>query len=505
MKSNVHVLFSLRSSAVLLASACLAGNALAFDSGSTGADGAYSPTVSAPLLLPDSGVLNFTSINIPSGVTITLTRNRSNTPATILVSGNATIAGALQLSGGRGADAGTAGSGNQGDDGNPGTAGAGGFDGGRGGKLSSSGGNGLGPGGGGASSSVNIYFCGYTASGGAGGGYAVKGSDFFTANNITPPWCGISVSPTIGGPAYGSSLLVPLIGGSGGGGGAGNTTFEGSGGGGGGGALLLAVSGNLSLTGNIIADGGAAGNVSGVNSGTAGGGGSGGALRLVATTVAGTGGLYARGGAGGTQSPNGGTWNGFVGSAGRIRIEGGTITFSGPSDPAATRTTPGALFASGLPALRISKIAGVDVPLSPTGTADVTLPANTVNPVSIEFAASNVPLGNIIKLTVTPASGAPTSAISPALTGTLDNASASVQATLPVGASSLQATVTYTVVASLGDALSRFAANERVEQLRVAAEPGRASTYKLITASGREFDAPADALRLALLGAVSLN
>ena len=46
-----------------------------FSSGSTGADGAFNPTQSQTLQLPESGVFNFTTINIPAGVTIRFGRN----------------------------------------------------------------------------------------------------------------------------------------------------------------------------------------------------------------------------------------------------------------------------------------------------------------------------------------------------------------------------------------------------------------------------------------------
>jgi hypothetical protein len=61
----------------------LALNALAFDSGSTGADGALTPTVNTEVPLPESGTLNYTSINIPDGVRVTFRPNASNTPVTL--------------------------------------------------------------------------------------------------------------------------------------------------------------------------------------------------------------------------------------------------------------------------------------------------------------------------------------------------------------------------------------------------------------------------------------
>ncbi|HEX6691461.1 MAG TPA: hypothetical protein VF110_09990, partial [Burkholderiales bacterium] len=122
---------SARSIAIAFAvGACVAPlGAHAFDSGSTGADGAFSPTVSGPVPLPASGIFNFTTVNIPGGVTVTFTRNTTNTPVVILASGNVTIAGTLSVSGGAAPGVGAAGGGAQGDDGTPGVGGPGGFDG----------------------------------------------------------------------------------------------------------------------------------------------------------------------------------------------------------------------------------------------------------------------------------------------------------------------------------------------------------------------------------------
>ena len=70
-----------------------------FNSGSTGADGAFNPTADITLALPPSGVFNFTTINIPRGVTVRFRRNAANTPVTMLASGDVTIAGTLTFKG----------------------------------------------------------------------------------------------------------------------------------------------------------------------------------------------------------------------------------------------------------------------------------------------------------------------------------------------------------------------------------------------------------------------
>src|SRR5712691_11674432 len=81
------------------------GQAQTFDSGSTGADGAFSPTSTTTLTLPASGTFNFTTVNVPVGVTVRFTRNSTNTPVTILASGNVTIAGTIDVSGAAGSAA----------------------------------------------------------------------------------------------------------------------------------------------------------------------------------------------------------------------------------------------------------------------------------------------------------------------------------------------------------------------------------------------------------------
>src|SRR3989442_1174478 len=142
----------------VLALALAPGIALGFDSGSTGADGALSPTVNTQLQLPPSGIFNFTSVTIQSGVTVTFKKNTTNTPVTILVSGSVTIDGLLNVSGLSSTNVGAAGDGNIGDDGVPGAGGPGGVDGGRGGAPARRGGDGFGPCGGGGGGRANGNF-----------------------------------------------------------------------------------------------------------------------------------------------------------------------------------------------------------------------------------------------------------------------------------------------------------------------------------------------------------
>src|SRR5262249_39994002 len=143
--------------------------------------------------------------NIPAGVTITFKRNSRNTPVTILASGNVTILGAIDASGGNGDN-----------NGSGGVGGPGGVNGGRAGSrfFPFDGTSGEGPGGGGGGRGSDQL------SGAAGGGgFSSSGGD---GNNGHLPFKGS------GGVKYGTRTLLPLIGGSGGGGAGGKSERAGS-------------------------------------------------------------------------------------------------------------------------------------------------------------------------------------------------------------------------------------------------------------------------------------
>jgi hypothetical protein len=469
--------------------AAAAQPALAFVSGSTGADGAFNPTVNTQLTLAPSGIFNFTTINIPAGVTVTFAKNATNTPVVMLATGDVTIAGTINLNASDGAPIG----GNIADDGLPGIGGPGGFAGGRGGAPGtppSSGGDGLGPGGGGG---------GYVIAGSFPSGYYGGSAGYATAGPGQA-----SGNPGAAGAAYGSQQLLPLIGGSGGGGGAGGSSFAGSGGGGGGGAILIASSGTINVTNTssaIVAQGAAGGQNPGASgSGFGGGCGSGGGIRLIGTAIAGNGRVFAD-----STSQQGGSCPFGLGSAGFIRMEAENFTYNGSANPGYSFAAPGPVFITGSPTVAITSVGGVAVPAAPTGVGDVQLPANTVNPVTIDFQTTGIPVGNTITLSIVPANGAGTKVTSGALTGSTSSATSSVQATLPSGPSTLLATVTYTIVASLGNELSRYAENQRVERVEVAAVLGGKSDVTLITTNGRRYPASREAIamlygRVAALG-----
>jgi len=490
-------------------------HALAFNSGSTGADGALNipaapccTYVDFTINLPASGILNYTSVNIGAYRRVIFTKNATNTPVTMLASGDVTIAGRIDISATNAANSGTSGDGILTDDGNPGIGGPGGFDGGRGGRTGANkrGGTGLGPGGGGGGGYLPASCNNFSqdqATGGAGAGHSAPGSTYTSSIGS----CTASVFlPGTPGPAYGSAFLLPLIGGSGGGGGAGGPNFVGGGGGGGGGAILIASSGRVRLSGDIYADGGNGGQSAGNGAGGGGGAGSGGAVRIVATQIDGTsGGIFARSGSRGGAFSNALLieGDGFDSVNGRIRVESETLFLAPGTTPTYLAGTPGPVFVPGSPSLRISQVGGQAVPAGATGavtptTGDVVLPANATNPVSVVVQGQNVPVGSTVEVRAAPLYGERISSG----TGTLSGSPAASTATIPValtlGGNVLTAQTTYTVVAAVGDLLAPFAENERVESVTLIASTDQQSIARLTTVSGRQFEVPADSLQVPL-------
>jgi len=430
-----------------------------FNSGSTGADGPFSPASNTTLALPPSGVFNFTTINIPTGVIVTFTRNAANTPAVLLATGAVTINGTIDVSGGAG-----------GPFGRPGAGGPGGFDGGSGadGITTGLGGVGLGPGGGGGGSTAG--------SGGGGGGFGTAGTSG-------------SGSGGVPGTAYGSPALRPILGGSGAGGGGStvNSSF-GGGGGGGGGAILVASSTSIalgtSITVPIRATGGSGSNG---NANNGGGGGSGGAIRVIAPTITGAGQLRAEGGSGGVFAG--------AGANGRIRLEASTLSYTGSSTPIASQAFPQPVFpAAGQPSLTIASVGGIAAPATPGGSflaaPDILLPTGTTNPVAVALIASNIPLGTVIQVTATPQSGTRATANSSGLTGSLASSTATASINISLTQTNvLTATATFPLVASAGNG-PIYAEGEEVTHVRVAAVLGGTSRVTYLTRSGRELALP---------------
>ncbi len=460
--------------AAIAALAPRAPEAQTFNSGSTGADGAFSPSSNTTVTLPPNGIFNFTTVNIPAGVTVTFLGNQANTPVFMLAQGDVTITGTINVDGAAG---GSKGSGFRAFP-NGGAGGPGGYAGGTGGDGSGSvfGGAGLGPGGG----KVGCATFSGVGCGGGGGGFSASGST---------DQSGISA----GGPAYGNDLNLPLVGGSGAGGGGGLANNFGGGGGGGGGAILIASTTRVTLTGTIFARGGAGGGTPSTTPiGGHGGGGSGGAVRLIATTLAGTGGTISTAG-GAAPSASSPGYLGGAGAIGRIRLEGYSRTLSATTTGSISVTTPGGVFLPGNPTLAIPRIGGVNVtnPVGSYGTPDITLPAGTPSSVTVDVAATNIPLSPPVTVTVTvsPLSGTPTNYASSVLAGTDASSTASASVTLPTTqVAALIVTATFNVVLAGGAPL--MIDGEEVEKIKVAALLGRPTKRFYITKAGREIPIP---------------
>lgn len=302
-------------------------------------------------------VFKYTTIDIPAFVTVTFHNHPKGAPVMWLGTGNVTIAGSVRLDGADGSNVGLS---------TPyAVPGPGGFS---GGFCCSGGSAGFGPGGGPFFPNPNFQ--------GGGGGYGSAGGGGLLT----------------GGVIYGTTSIVPLIGGSGGSFGSldGNRA-----GGAGGGAILIASSGSITLdsTGGLFATGG---NASGVNAG----GGSGGGIRLIANdTILGSGILRAPGGA--TGSP-------FEGGDGRIRVEATSDQLVDRGVPTASTGFPGSVFPdTSVPSLRVTAINGKPIPTDPLATVaspDVAFTAE--GPVTIDIEAQNVPVGLTVKVRIVQALGA---------------------------------------------------------------------------------------------------
>jgi len=260
-----------------------------------GSDGEFAP-IGDLVLNGANGPFQYTSVNIPEGVTITVV---GAAPLEMLVQGEVFIGGVISVAGGAGDTALGVAGGNEPAGGAGVAGGSSGGNGAPGGSESGYDGGGAGPGTGGfPGTNVN------QASPGGGGGFGAPGTDGASNNPL---------GEGTGGEEYGSSDLAELVGGSGGGGGgphdktpgvpgAGNGQIDvedapGAGGGGGGGAVAIRAGGEITVSGKVDADGGDGG--MGDFSG-GGGGGSGGAILLesAAKLTLAEGILTARGGKG---------------------------------------------------------------------------------------------------------------------------------------------------------------------------------------------------------------
>lgn len=364
-------------------------DAQTFNSGSTGALGAFNPASNTTVTLPPDGILNYTTVTIPVGVTVTFAKNAANTPVTMLATGDVMINGTIAVNGSLapGCGAGQA----------PGGAsGPGGLNGGRGGALGA----------------VNNE--GSTGQGPGGGTLAGHGTYGAPTNFVA---------------------LIPLFGGSGASGSNGSVTTCGLGGSGGGGAIAIASTTNISITGSVTANGGpqppaCATGLSG----------SGGAIRLVASFITVPGTLEAR------AVPDPGS-PGCFGGSGRIRLEAFTYGVVPSSNPApSVVNTPGPVTVASTPALvnpptvTITAIGAQTPSATPGGSyaaPDVTMPGGTTNPVVVTVTATNTPVGSVFQIKAMPPSGQGVMVNTAPSTGTVASSTATANVSLPTSVTSV--------------------------------------------------------------------
>ena len=281
---------SLRFTLVVL---LLGGSARAYDSGSTGADGALcvgdrvrspdglscvpgSGDIAVVVALPPTGILNYTTVYVGPGTTLGFQRNAANTPVYLLATGDVEVRGIVDVSGSAGVCAYTT-------DYTPtgaadvlcwgGLGGPGGDDGGSIGPAGPS--DGLGPGSGGHAGGALDDIGADVCAGGGGAGPTLQGQFGGCRDD------GICAEP---GEPLAASGWKYTHGGNGGGaafmywGAAPAGSGEVEAGGGGGGAIVIAAGGRIAIFGGVI-------RANGATRGYRGGGGGGGLVRLVAGEV----------------------------------------------------------------------------------------------------------------------------------------------------------------------------------------------------------------------------
>jgi hypothetical protein len=463
-------MISRKPSYLLIAAAALACSASAqtwTGSGSTGADGAFDLTttqysqyivngififnpVRDNLDVNATNIYNFTTVNIPNGVTVQVRANMLRTPGPMvwLASGAVTINGIINVSGNNGHDATSTLSLRS-----PSEPGPGGFPGGAGAKPGDVPQRGFGPGSGVAPAG--------TGSSGCSAGFATAYiPDIY--GGATASYYGPASRCAGGGGSYGTATLQPFIGGSGGSGGYPNATqnLTGPGGGAGGGAFR--ITSDVSITFNpppnspgptgIYANGGNPGvyttggsSSSGVISG---GGGSGGSVHLQAPTV-----ILNPGNSNDSVAitSNGGSFSCCgdgteSASAGRIRIDTNSLvlnnfgqTLQDPYEGSYSAIVPDPLVGplvnvplpTNQPTISVVSVNGVNVPAQPAGGYSVPdLSINNSGNIPIVISTTNIP-NTTINLYISTEPGT-ADFVTPV---TLTNGTGSANITLPQGVS----------------------------------------------------------------------
>ncbi|MBI2927014.1 MAG: hypothetical protein HYY24_15070 [Verrucomicrobia bacterium] len=333
-----------------------------FTSGSNGSGGALNVTADTTLPLPPDGLFHFTTINVADGATLRFERNALNTPVHLLATGDVTIDGTIDVSGGNGTASPPA----------PGLGGPGGFDGGSPGRAA----DGIPPG------------AGFGPGAGRGGNQTLTTAAGGAAYGTSPTF-----ASDRNGQPYGNPLLLPMFGGSGGGGFFHTTTLTRSGGGGGGGAVLIASTTRIRVgaAGTIRALGGNSLSSNVRNNG------SGGAIRLVAPEISGDGLLDV---SGGVQA-----------GSGRIRIDAvNRRNMNLKLTPSEAATLGGLMlvFPDPLPRLDIIEAAGTVIPEGAQAAVLVKLPFGSDPGRTVVIQGRDFNAVVPVQLVMTPEAGEPT-------------------------------------------------------------------------------------------------
>jgi hypothetical protein len=392
-----------------------------FSSGSTGADGALNITAAGvtnfdpkvmgnPAVHTDgNAIYNFTTINISAASTLKLSGKLINEPVFLLASGTVEIDGTIDLNGENGQEplsitnlASRV----------PAAPGSGGFPGGVGGICT--------PGSAGCGVTINLPMA--QPGNGPDGGAA----------------SGPTTYQGVAGTFSGTQFLIPLVGGSGGGGHNSNdpaTLY--CGGGAGGGALAIASSISITMPGGarITANGGQGGCP---GSGYQGGGsGSGGGVRLMAPVITAKSCGFACsptdyaavtvvGGPGGPATQAGGQ--------GQIRFEAFQINGEGNSSGTISTSLPVTIpLPTSSALIKVISVAGIAINANPFVFPDASIASNV--PVPLVIQAQSVPLTASVTLYIYSEVGADQAITVPALQGTLQQSTSTVNITFPQGGS----------------------------------------------------------------------
>jgi len=332
-----------------------------------------------------NGLWNYTGIVIPANASITFVPNAANTPVYWLAQDEVLLAGTISV-------AGKGGSGRT-----PGKGGPGGYEGGFGGRAFNVSGS-------------------YRGFAGAGPGGGLPGATISEAGGAAGHR--VAGSGVLGGAAYGSDFLQPLLGGSGGGGAASAAASDGAGAGGGGGAIRISTSGPMYFANNTI-------NISGgVNSNS--GAASSGAVHLLGTKALGR--LVV--------SDNNGN--------GRVRVEAfdRQMTFSGTLASYIESAPPPTLPQPAAYTITILSVDSTPVANPPSGnvtTPDVTF--SDLNQVVVQMDTDGVPQGTVLSVVISSETGTTTVQS----TAVAANGTASANATIPGGVGTIQAFATFNV------------------------------------------------------------